>query len=172
LHRFILKMKSKKAQIRMSETIAVIFIFFVLIAFGLIFYFKYSETTLDKQNEELFAQRAIDTTTKTLFLPELSCTSGESEIEIFCIDLMKLRAAPDVLKRNLADYYFEIFSFANITVHQIYPTTEKWTIYEKVKPNSTQSKLTPFVVVLKDEQEGIAGQPKYAFGYVDVQVYS
>ena len=160
----------KKGQIRMTETIAVLFIFFVLILFGLIFYFRYSESAFKAEQEEMFGKKAIDLTTKTIFLPELLCSKGEAEAEDFCFDMMKLRHTEKTLKKHLSDYYFGLFSYAKISVQEIYPDDDSWIIYEKKKPNSTRVDPTFFVVSLKDESLG--GQPSYGFGVVKVEVYS
>jgi len=162
---------NKSAQIRMTETIAVLFIFFVLIAFGLIFYYQYQKVSFKEKQAELFANRAMDTTLKTLFLPELACSKGEAEPEANCFDLMKLRYANQTIKDHLADYYFDLFSYAKISVNQTYPNSELWVIYDK-KPNQlnqSNSNYEPtfFVVTLKDEIDG-----SYGFGFIEVGVYS
>ena len=81
-----MKKMNKKAQMQMLETIGVIFIFFVLILFGSIFYFKFQEISFQNKQEELLAQSAMDTTLVTLFLPEIQCSRGDSEAEDNCID--------------------------------------------------------------------------------------
>ena len=159
-----------KAQIRMSETIAILFIFFVLILFGLIFYFKYQGISLKEQQEETLANRAMDTTLKALFLPELICSEGNAESEDNCFDLMKIEHAHQVFQDNLNEYYFDMFSYANITVFQTYPTPEKYVLYEKVKPDYTRKEPTFFVVTLKNEL--ITGEETYGFGYIVVEVFS
>ncbi len=158
----------------MSETIAVLFIFFVLVLFGLVFYFKYTSIAVQEQEEELFAKRAIDVTTKTIFLPELLCTKGVYESEDFCIDMMKLRSADEVFEQHMADYYFEMFGYANITVAELYPAVGEtdWVLYERMKPNFTRRDRTFFVVALKDQTEGVGINPSYGFGYVTVEVFS
>ncbi len=160
----------------MSETIAVLFIFFILVLFGSIFYYKYSEVSFNQQQDELFARRAIDTTTKTLFLPELLCSKGDAEAEQFCFDMMKLKSAESVFADN-KNYYFNMFSYAKITVKQYYPEvpdggTDTWTIYDNQKPDTTKTKPTYFIVTLKDESQQSNGEPTYGFGVVTVEVYS
>ncbi|HLC88527.1 MAG TPA: hypothetical protein VJG49_00675 [Candidatus Nanoarchaeia archaeon] len=165
---------NRSAQIRMTETIAVLFIFFVLIMFGLIFYYQYHKVSLKEKQAELFATRALDTTLKTLFLPELACSKGEAEPEANCFDLMKLRHANQTIQDHLADYYFDLFSYAKISVTRTYPApSESWIIYEKKpgqldQPNQELNyEPTFFVVTLKD---GITGS--YGFGFIEVGVYS
>ena len=165
---------NKSAQIRMTETIAVLFIFFVLIAFGLIFYYQYQKVSFKEKQAELFANRAMDTTLKTLFLPELACSKGEAEPEANCFDLMKLRHVNQTIKDHLADYYFDLFSYAKIKVTKTYPSPSKsWILYEKRpeqlgQPNQEFNyEPTFFVVTLKDEIDG-----SYGFGFIEVGVYS
>src|SRR3989344_9045205 len=111
---------NKTAQIHLSETVAVIFIFFVLILFGAIFYYNFQEASFKEKQQELLAARAIDTTTKMLFLPEISCTKGEREPEPNCFDMMKVRYAAELFK-SFNQTYFERFSYSRITLSQTYP---------------------------------------------------
>ncbi len=100
-----------------------------------------------------------------LFLPEVACTRGE-EAESFCLDLMKLRHV------DLSDnYYFELFSYANITITELYPKKEVFTLYERVPKNFSKSSPTFFVVTLKDEKEGYLGAPAYKYGFLKVEVF-
>ena len=174
---------NKKAQMHLSETIAVLFIFFVLVFFGLVFYYKYQEVAFKAKQEEYLGARAMDTTLKALFMPELICSRGESEPEDNCVDMMKVDTAAVVIRNNL-DYYFDLFSYANITLTQVYPLPsdpayKPIIIYEKEKvviddlgnkvPNWQRRESTFFVVTMKDERSGI---PQYSLGYLVVEVYS
>ncbi len=157
-----------KGQIQMTETVAVIFIFFILVVFGIIFYAKYQEGNLAEKREELFIKRAIDTSIKTLFMPEFICTRGEAEPEKFCLDLMKVRGAAELLKD---DYYFDIFSYAKITVQEVYPPGEEVVLYDRVLPNSTKSTPTFFTITLKDEAKSLNGQALYKYGVLKVEIF-
>lgn len=159
-----------------TETIAVLFIFFVLVAFGLIFYSKYQEYSLKEEQEKIIISRAIRTTSKVLFLPELQCSKGEAEPEDNCIDLMKMRQVENVFKKHKIDYYYNIFGYSRITVNQLYPLFGKWTIYDQPKPtnSSTESsgyEATFFTITLKDESVG-GEKIRYGYGYIEVGVYS
>ena len=77
---------------------------------------------------------------------------------------------------NIEDYYFNLFSYADITIHQsssngviIDPDldTNKHIIYSKPKPDYTKKEPSFFVITLKDEMSG-----HYDFGYLNVTVYS
>jgi len=196
---------NKKAQLHITETIAVLFIFFILVAFGLIFYARYQQTAAQEKQEQLLASRAMDTTVKTLFLPELMCTKGEAEHEDNCVDLIKLNAAapppsltsssdsdepspepttPSVtesLFQEHSDYYFQLFSYSNVTFIQVYPKPEQqWQIYNKQKTKKgpdgkqikdlTKKEPTYFTITLRDDLS--SSTPQYHYGYVIVEAYS
>ncbi len=184
---------NRKAQMQMMETIGVLFIFFVLVLFGAIFYFKYQEISFQNEQEELLAQTAMDTTLVTLFLPEVQCSRGDSEAEDNCVDLAKVRALNSVMTNNpsyLTDYYFNLFAYANISVTMVYPISYSWTIYEFEKtgvdengteyPSWERKEPTYFVVTLRDELNGFGDSESelsdhditYGLGYLTVEVYS
>ncbi|GEM_PF-1080183 len=194
---------NKKAQLHITETIAVLFIFFILIAFGLIFYARYQQTAAQEKQEQLLASRAMDTTVKALFLPELMCTKGEAEHEDNCVDLIKLNSAttsslplssptsPDQTPQeplsntkshfqDNSDYYFQLFSYSNITIIEVYPTPQQWQIYNKQKTKKTsdsktikdwtRKEPTYFTITLRDDLAGSNSQ--YRYGYLVVEAYS
>lgn len=162
--------KNRKAQIRMSETVAIIFIFFILIVLGIIFYYKFQQFSIKDQQEELLGARAMDTTLKTLFLPELTCTNAEAEAEDNCFDLMKLRHVNNTFEEYLTQYYFNIFSYSKISVKEVYPGNRNYLLYDKPKSDFTRREPTFFVIALKDEVQGKGTH--YGFGYLKVEVYS
>ncbi len=168
-HRFI--NMTRKGQMQITETIAILFIFFILLLFGIIFYFRYQQSAFQQKQEELLGARAMEATLKALFMPELICSRGEAEPEDNCFDVLKLYPAKVTLQHHLDDYYFEIFSYATITVHEIYPGKREWVLYHKPKPDFTRKEPTFFVVTLKEELAG-AAQERYGFGYIAVEVYS
>ncbi len=189
---------NKKAQLHITETIAVLFIFFILVAFGLIFYARYQQTAAQEKQEQLLASRAMDTTIKALFLPELMCTKGEAEHEDNCVDLIKLNSAtpssspplssppPEPTPKTKShfqdnsDYYFQLFSYSNITFIQVYPTAQQWQIYNKQKTKKTpdgktvkdwtRKEPTYFTITLRDDLA--QNPPQYRYGYLVVEAYS
>ncbi len=160
----------------MTETIAVLFIFFILVFFGIVFYLKYSQISFKEKEQQLLAGRAIETTLKTLFLPELLCSRGDAESEDNCLDLMKLKNVNETFNEHLVDYYFNLFSYSKIVVHQVYPESDaqSWVLYDKDNSfNGTISnyEATYFIVSLRDETKSLAGAD-YGYGYLEVGVYS
>lgn len=162
---------TRKGQLQMTETIAILFIFFILLLFGVIFYFRYQKIVFQEKQEELLAARAMESTLKVLFMPELICSRGEAEPEDNCFDVLKLNATRKVMQQYLDEYYFEIFSYATIMVQETYPENKTWMLYDKPKLEFTRKEPTFFVVTLRDELAGI-NQPEYGLGYVSVTVYS
>jgi len=170
-----MRLRNKKGQLHLTETIAVLFIFFVLIVFGLIFYFKYQQYSLKEEQEQLVISNAIRTTSKVLFLPELQCSKGAAEPEDNCIDLMKVRHVAEVFDRHLTDYYYPIFGYSKIVINQIYPEQKEWVIYDHPKPIYANETIIPlestyFTLTLKDESLG-GENIHYSFGYIQVGVY-
>ncbi|MBI2573288.1 hypothetical protein HYV86_05485 [Candidatus Woesearchaeota archaeon] len=174
------RINSKRGQVNMTETIAVLLIFLILLIFGIVFYARYQEGAIKEKERELDQRQAIEVTTRALFLPELICTKGNAETDTFCFDVPKLKHIEDITKNNM-NYYFQMFGYATITVQELYPGTgnpptfQQWTIYNKIKidPNtqepSVNKEKTDFVVTLRDEttQRGM-----HRFGIVHVEVYS
>ena len=173
--------KSRKGQLPTLETIAVLFIFFILVFFAIIFYSKFQEVSFKQKQTELVAKRAMDTTLKILFLPELQCSRGKAEALDNCIDIKKLEALQILMDTYDNEYYFNIFSFSKVTIHEIYPGAEKgekpreWVLYDKEKPGWIAKEPTFFIVALKDEIDPAYAdetETKYSYGYVQVEVYS
>jgi hypothetical protein len=166
-----MKKLNRKGQMQMTETIAILFIFFILLLFGVIFYFRYQKIAFQEKQEELLGERAMESTLKTLFMPELICSRGEAEPEDNCFDVLKLNSTREIMQQYLDEYYFEMFSYATISVQETYPKNRSWILYDKPKPEFTRKEPTFFVVTLRNELTG-NNQPEYGFGYVSVTVYS
>ncbi len=162
---------NQTGQIKISETIAVLFIFFVLVLFGIIFYYKYQQVAFQEKEEELLGARAIDTTLKTLFLPELICSKGAAEPEDNCFDILKLDSINETFKKYLDDYYFDLFSYARISVHEVYPGDAFWLLYDKPPVNKVNEEPTLFVISLRNDLSA-ENKPQYRLGYVEVVAYS
>lgn len=166
--------RTRKAQVRMTETIAVLFIFFVLLLFGMIFYYRYQSTAIQEQKEELLAERAMSTTLRVLFLPELMCTQFTAEPIDNCIDGLKLRQLENdgVIQSHVEDYYFELFSYATVTIYEMVPGGNfiPHVIYDKPKPDSQNIESTFFVITVREQ---FPNRPEeFHYGYIEVKVYA
>lgn len=162
----------RKGQMKMTETIAVLFIFFILVVFGIVFYARYHKISSQEKQDQDLVQKAIDITTKVLVLPELECSQGQSEAQKYCLDLTKLRLIEEkgLFQQHLEEYYFNLFSYSTITVYQTYPLGDPdgWTIYNFPKPGGKNKEPTFFIVSLRDDFP----KRSYNYGYIKVEVYS
>ncbi len=143
----------------------VLFIFFILVVFGLIFYVKLSSISARFQAQENTALSSIEIEQKIRFMGEIQCTTSGSVI-FDCYDMEKLDAFSKVYEQN-SGYYTRMFSgVSNISFTQVYPSSEELTIYSReINASSSKSFTTP--VTLYDPIED-----SYNFGYIQVEVTS
>ena len=109
--------KPKKSQIQIGETIAVLFIFFILITIGLIFYVKVLKGNIQSEAEESSQLKSVGIAQRVMFLPELQC-SEDNVIRENCIDKLKLQSASELMTNKKSDYY-DLFEFSNIVIKEI-----------------------------------------------------
>lgn len=157
----------------MFETIAVLFVFFILLIVGLIFYSGVERKSLENDLREFNQLRVIENAQLISFLPELECpTSLEKDN---CIDLYKIKVVEDIFEQNKV-YYYDIFGFSTVTVIQIFPQVippedGKWIIYDNPKDDTipeeerTSSKIR-VPVSLYDSID-----KKYKFAILDITNY-
>ncbi len=126
-----MKMKSNKAQIQTMETIAVLFIFFVLLMFGIVFYVGYARGRATLQLDEFHQAQSVQVAEAVLNLPELQDTrQGISSVN--CFDVLKvssmgmLTAENEDLRQGL---YQERFKDSLIMLFEIYTIKNDWVLY-------------------------------------------
>ena len=159
-------MKNKKAQIQMGESIAILFIFFILVVFGFVFYMDIMKGSAKIEIEENIQLKAIGIAQKVSFLPELQCSEENVRVED-CIDLMKLNAASDLLKDN-SIYYYDIFEFSKIWIEEVFPNEgTKWDLYNST-PTTYKNRISTFIPVSLFNPTS----KKYNFGVLAVEVYT
>ena len=157
---------SRKSQIQMGESVAILFIFFILLIFGFVFYANVMRSSAKVEFEENIQLKAIAIAQKASFLPELQCSEENVRVED-CIDLYKLEAASKLLEENNI-YYYDIFEFSKIWVKEIFPETNKtWPLYNN-KLTNYSNKLSTFIPVSLFN----ATAKKYDFGILAVEVYT
>ncbi len=170
-----MKRKNKKAQMKMLETIAVLLVFFILIAVGAIFYFKLQSSSVAETAKEIAKQKAIEIAQSAMFLTEIECTNNNVAISN-CIDWYKAKALNSVLASDLHlknNYYFELFKYSKITVYQIYPaaTDPPITVYDFQNPNSgTEEAFRVPVLIYNPDYR--PEKNVFALGYLEVIVYT
>ncbi len=157
-----------KGQLRTFETISVLFIFFILLGMGLVFYGNAATASIQKETQKNMELRALNAAEQAQNLPELACSTNNIAIEK-CFDQIKLdQVQAPIMKARLEPSYFESFGYARITVTQIYPGVNPatWTIYDKPKPKFKTTIAIQIPVTISD---AVAKQNK--FGILTVNVY-
>ncbi|MEA3430696.1 MAG: hypothetical protein U9R08_05465 [Nanoarchaeota archaeon] len=167
----------RKSQMKMAENIGILVIFFILLVVGMVFYARVQSAGVKFEAIEKRGQDALIISQRIVNLPEIQCSEPvESEAgRQDCIDLYRLMSFSDdfKFKAEIGDevfnsYYFDIFTYSNVTLREIYPPSgREWELYSN-KPAQISSRIpTPVPVLLFDEV-----QDKYSFGMLIVEVYS
>lgn len=157
--------KLKRAQIQMGESIAIMFIFFILVIFGFVFYANIVKTSTKLDIEENIQLKAISIAQKASFLPELQCSEENVRIEN-CIDILKLGAASYLLKENNI-YYYDIFESSKIWVEEVFPESGKtWPLYNNTLTDY-RNKISTFIPMSLLN----VTSKKFNFGILVVEVY-
>lgn len=126
----------------MGENIGILFIFFILLVFGFVFYMRVLSGQSRIDFEENLQLKAIGTAQKSSFLPELQCSQENVRIEN-CIDLLKLEFFNDLAAKNQL-FYFDMFGFSNISVKQVSPPGPDFPMYATM-PQKFNDKLSTFI---------------------------
>lgn len=122
-------MKKKKSQIQIGETISVIFVFFILLLIGFMFYAKVLKGNAAIESDELAQLRSVEIAQRVMFLREMQCSTDVTDSKN-CIDKLKVESAKNVMNLNAVEY-FDILGFAKIKILQVYPSYEETEIYSK-----------------------------------------
>lgn len=165
----------KKAQVKMFETIAVLIIFFFLLAIGLVFYYNYQTASLQAEKEKIAQLYAFQIATKTFSMPELDCSVGGLRLAN-CFDKIKINEFKNILNENEARFfYFKEFGFATIKIQEIYPNNNEFILYN-ITPKLYKSKYTsfsPMILFNPLDGEGCMNLVKgtCSFGIIEVSYY-
>ncbi|MBI2666156.1 hypothetical protein HYX13_00940 [Candidatus Woesearchaeota archaeon] len=166
--------RRKRGEVQLMETISILFIFFILVSLGILFYAKYKSVAFQHQQDAFQEARARELTLRIVYLPELQCSKSQAEAEEHCVDMLKVNGLEDwknTLEEKFTDYYFDIFSYAKVTLYQIYPEEQEWEIYTPPKLGFKSARTNRFIVALRDDTLGET-TPAYGYGYLEVVAYS
>lgn len=183
------KTKKVKAQVKMGETIVILFIFFFLLVFGAAFYIKIKAVTVRQDIDKAYQMQSVELSQVVSFLPDIEC----SEISVRktgCVDLYKLNSInniavsedytdmPDAVKTDVSNldlYYRTKFAKAKIEVEILYPDSkaEIITIYNNT-PETIKKAFVSNIPVSVYDPVGRDTPPhdKYYFGVLRVTLYS
>jgi len=160
-------LNNKKGDLRSLETVAVLIIFFIILTFGMSFFFNFQKVSFKRSLEEFNEKRAISLAENTLLMPELSCSKlGAVKL---CIDEVKLSKASQILTQNRANFYFDLLGNAKITIKKVYPELNEQgtTIYDFSSiQGESQTSITRIPITLYDPLAD-----KNSFAYIEVTLY-
>ena len=156
---------AKKSQIQMGETIAVLFVFFILMVIGFIFYAKVVKNNIELQKDEIVQLSSVGVVERVMFLPEVQC-SEDNVVKDNCIDVLKLKSAQEIMSGNEI-YYYDLLEYGNVSISQIYPAEEKWMLYSRKLDTFRSKFVTNVPVSLYDP-----ATRKYGFGVLTIETLS
>src|SRR3989338_1321069 len=115
-------MKNKKSQIQIGETVAVIFVFFILIIIGFVFYARFMKSSIQSEKEELSQLSSIGIAQRIMAMPEMQCSEDIIKEISNCIYLFKLESAETVVNdEDNQVHYFDLLGFSDIAIKPVYP---------------------------------------------------
>ena len=165
----------KRAQIKMTETFAILFIFFILIVLSVGFFARFQKIGFERAKAERVDLRAIETAQKVTSLPELQCSTKDIITEA-CFDLLKLEAFNRLVTAdpNVEGDYHDLFGYSKVEVKRVYPCTDladpltcdSWTLYDN--PGEGTSLFAPIPILLFN---ATSEMNKFSFGTVEVTYY-
>lgn len=151
---------SKKSQVRMFESIAVLLIFVFIVAIGMKFYTNMQMASLHDAERKFTELDSVKSSVILSNLPEISC-SFEGISEYSCVDLYKVISWNSIMESNdigFIDYYVPLLGYSEIFIERIYPSKVTWTIYNSSLESSYDYMRMPIVIydaISKKNQLGI-----------------
>lgn len=154
----------RKAQLQFGETIAILFIFFMLLVVGLIFYVRIKTASVGQDISEYKDVQAVELSQTVAFLPEFQCTEM-NVVEPSCFDKYKILAMEKVSQNNFAYYYRDLGNIV-VEVQQIYPAGETIVPYNGTPEEFTVASKSHIPISLYDVES-----EKYIFGVLRITTF-
>lgn len=148
----------------MGETIAVLFVFFILIIMGFMFYVKVIKGNIELESEEMSQLKSVAIAQRAMFLPELQCSQDNIIIDN-CIDMLKLDSAQALMRENEI-YYYDVLEFSHINITQIYPNEAKWNVYSRNTNDFKSRFVTNAPIAIYDPVTR-----KHGFGILTIETF-
>lgn len=166
--------KTTKSQIQIGETIAVLFVFIILVVIAFVVYSGFEKSKIKQNAEEKIGLSADEIALRVMFLPELSCTK-ENIPEYHCFDSIKLEKSSEIMRQNWL-LYQSLFLESNISALVIYsPLGEdikpaEYIVYSNVPKNATTKiqTIVPITIFNATAEKGY----EFSFGLLKVEVYT
>lgn len=132
---------------RILESVAVLIVFFILLAISSSVYFGIQNSQLDKERLVFENAEAFRAIVKLQSLPELDCSFASAHT-INCFDKYKIKAFSEAIQdESVQEFYFPIFGEATININISGPVEEDFVIYD-IKPVKFRSAIKKIMPVL------------------------
>lgn len=165
---------NRNAQIQMGENVIILFIFFILLIFGVVFFTKIQSTKVQQDISEDIEGRGLQIAQQVLFLPELQCTRDGVEIPD-CYDSKSIDAFSDLSSTSdFRDAYADLLGFTTITVSILFPKDDgagDIILYDNAKTDFI-SKIPYYSPIIICDFSKSAEQKVCSFGVLRVDVYA
>ncbi len=178
-------MTSKKSQMQISETVAVLAVFFILALGGATLYFNLAKSNIKAEVDASAQLGSIGIVQRVLSLPEIACTEN-NVVTANCVDMLKVEAlslqhskvGPSNLEtagqiiKGKETFYFDVFGFSSITVERKYPEPDngqifRWIVYDNKRDDFSTQFTTKLPITIHDPTN-----KKNYFGVLTVETYS
>jgi len=167
-------MQSKKSQIQMAESIAVVIIIIFLLVIGIVFWSGINRDDIKTSQLEYQDLSVIELAKIAAELPELRCYNTNVVTKVNCFDWYKILAMnysmnspSSTNKAQVFDYYNYYFKNSRITIQQIYPNDTSVVIYNNnISKQTTLQISIPIIIEKNYGREGRKG-----FGLLIVEGY-
>lgn len=157
----------KKSQIKMMETIMVLFVLFIILAVGMVFYYNIQQSSIIQKSEEKKEIKAVEVSQFVSSLIELQC--AQEDIRDFnCFDWLRLLSFKEKIEQNSRlrnNYYYDLLGDSAVTVKTIFPDQAYWVLYNR--SDETKSKYRFFTPISVFN----ASDETFSFGILTVDYY-
>jgi hypothetical protein len=158
---------SRKAQLQMGETIAVVIIVIVLLFLGITFWNRINSSGTEALSESSQELSVIEIANTVAELPELKCSDMSVE-SVKCLDWYKVRAMANNIEiyPETKKYYNDYFKNSKITIARIYPNEDNTTIYDVKLSDQTARLEIKLPVNIRDNVNDVT-----SYGMIIVEGY-
>ncbi|MFH1064245.1 MAG: hypothetical protein V1729_04150 [Candidatus Woesearchaeota archaeon] len=162
-----MRISGKHAQMKMGETIAIMFIFFLLLIAGAVFYMNLQRSSISQDISQAYELRAVEIAQTISFLPEVQCTES-NVVKASCFDIYKMIGMSVVSQTTKGNtLYLREFGTTTIKLTKLYPGGGNWVLYDNPKESFSSAPITNVPIMLYNSTSD-----KYYFGVLQITTYS
>ncbi|GIU69231.1 MAG: hypothetical protein KatS3mg002_0467 [Candidatus Woesearchaeota archaeon] len=163
---------SKKSQIQMAESIAVVIIVIFLLVIGIVFWSNIRKSDVDVKKIEYQDLSVIEIAKIASELPELRCYNNNVITKVNCFDWYKVLALNKTIrdpayKDALFSYYNYYFKNSRVSIKEVYPNETSIVIYDNNISKTTTLQITIPIIIEKN----YGTVSKKSFGLLIVEGY-